>query len=150
MTPDQLRDFFREKKEKAKPANLDWAAKRDAWITAVKELYSTIEENYLKEVKADVEITHSDKAVTENFIGEYHVPELVLRVGDEEVVFSPKGTNIVGALGRIDVHGDRGDATLVWQGSDRWSFVESRIPRLHLVPLEAESLTEILKGIMRP
>ena len=38
----------------------------------------------------------------EFFIGVYKIQELVLRVSDEEVVFSPKGTNIVGAQGRIE------------------------------------------------
>jgi hypothetical protein len=150
MAQDQLQRLFQEKKEKAKPADVNWGAKRDAWIAAVEELYRTIENDYLKAAKADVEIAHLDKVVTENFIGEYHVPELVLRVGDEQVVFSPKGVNVVGAKGRIDVQGDRGDATIVWQGDDHWSIVIARTPAIRLVPLAADSLAEILRGIMRP
>ena len=76
-------------------------------------MYRTIEEDYLKAAKADVEITRLDKVVTENYIGEYHIPELVVFVGDEQVVFSPKGVNIVGARGRIDAEGERGEATIV-------------------------------------
>jgi hypothetical protein len=150
MAQDQLQKLFQEKKQKAKVADINWAAKRDAWLAAVGELYRTIENDYLKAAKADVEITRADKIVTESFIGEYHVPELVLRVGDEQVVFSPKGANVVGANGRIDVQGDRGDATLVWQGDDRWSIVIARTPALRLVPLAADSLAEMLRGIMRP
>jgi hypothetical protein len=150
MSQDQLRQLFHEKKQKAKPANIDWAAKRDAWLRAVAELYRTIVDDYLKAAKDDVEIAQADKVVTEDYIGEYHVSELVLRVGDEQVVFSPRGTNIVGAQGRIDVHGDRGDATIVWQGDDRWNLVVSRVPAVRLVPLTAGSLAEVLRGIMRP
>ncbi len=150
MAQDQLQTFFREKKRKAKPADTDWAARRDAWIGAVRALYRTIEDDYLSVAKDDVEITHTDQLVTENHVGEYRIPELVLRVGDEEVVFSPKGVNIAGAQGRIDLQGDRGDATLVWHGQDRWSIIISRIPTLRLVDLTADSLAEILKGIMRP
>jgi hypothetical protein len=150
MTQDQLQKFFQEKKQKAMPTGTDWAAKRDAWIAAVNHLYRTIEDDYLKAAKAEVEITRRDKDVTENYVGQYQVKELVLRVGDEEVVFSPKGVNIVGALGRIDVQGDRGEATIVWQGEDRWSIVMSRIPTPRLVPLAVDSLAEMLKGIMRP
>ncbi|MGD0899934.1 MAG: hypothetical protein ABR915_19035 [Thermoguttaceae bacterium] len=150
MAQDQLQRFFQEKKQKAKPADIDWAAKRDAWIAAVNALYGTIEGDYLSAAKADVEITRTDMVVTERCVGEYHIPELVLRVGDEEVVFSPKGVNIVGAQGRIDVEGDRGDATILWQGENRWSIVISRAPTLRLVPLAADSLAEVLKGIMRP
>jgi hypothetical protein len=150
MAQDQLQQFFQEKKQKATPANIDWRAKRDAWTSAVQDLFHTIEDDYLKAAKADIEITRPDKVVTENYIGEYHVSELVLRVGDEEVVFSPKGVNIVGAQGRIDVRGDRGDATIVWQGENRWSIVISRTPTVRLVPLAADTLAEMLRGIMRP
>jgi hypothetical protein len=65
-------------------------------------------------------------------------------------LFSPKGVNVVGASGRIDVQGDRGDATIVWQGEDRWNIVISRTPMLRVVPLAADSLTEMLRGVMRP
>lgn len=150
MAQDQLQKFFQEKKQKATPADIDWGAKRDAWIAAVNDLYRTIEGDYLKAAKADVEITRPDKVVTENYIGEYHVQELVLRVGDEQVVFSPKGANIVGARGRIDVEGERGDATIVWQGENRWSIVASRTPAIRLVELTADSLADMLQGIMRP
>ncbi|MGA2619569.1 MAG: hypothetical protein ABSF26_18320 [Thermoguttaceae bacterium] len=150
MAQDQLQKFFQEKKEKSKPADIDWGAKRDAWITAVNDLYRTIEDGYLKAAKADVEITRRDKVVRENSVGEYHIPELVLGVGDEEVLFSPKGVNIVGAMGRIDIEGERGEATVVWQGENRWNIVISRTPIVRLVPLTADSLAEILRGIMRP
>ena len=149
MAQDQLQKFFQEKKRKAMPADVDSGTKRDAWIAAVNDLYRTIEEDYLKAAKADVEITRSDNVVTERYVGHYQIPQLVLHVGDEEVVFSPKGVNIV-APGRIDVHGDRGDATIVWQGDNRWSIVISRTPTVRLVPLAVDSLAEMLRGIMRP
>jgi hypothetical protein len=150
MALDQLHKFLQEKKQKAKPVDIDWGVKRDAWIKAVNDLFRTIEDDYLKDAKDDVEIARRDKVVTENYVGEYHIQELVLRVGDEEVVFSPKGVNVIGALGRIDVQGDRGDATIVWQGENRWSIVISRTPTVRLVPLAVDSLAEMLRGIMRP
>ena len=97
-----------------------------------------------------MEIKRRDKGVTENDVGEYRIKELVLRVGDEDVVFSPRGVNILGAMGRIDVQGDRGEATIVWQGENRWSIVISRTPTVRLVPLAVDSLAEMLRGIMRP
>ncbi|HVC95398.1 MAG TPA: hypothetical protein VND64_17005 [Pirellulales bacterium] len=150
MPHDQLQQFFHEKKEKAKPADVDWSAKRDAWIKAVVDLFRTVEDDYLHASKSDVEITRSDKVVSENYMGEYHIPELNLRVADEQVVLSPKAANVLGAKGRIDVRGDRGDATIVWQGDNQWSIVVSRTPALRLVPLTANSLAEVLRGVMRP
>jgi hypothetical protein len=149
MGSDALRELFQQKKQKAAAAGPDWTAKRDAWTDAVHRLYKKILEEYLSTVK-DVEVQQAEKTITENYIGEYRVPELTLRVGDEQVVFSPIGVNIVGAKGRMDVQGDRGDATIVWEDGDRWSVVLSRVPALRLEPLTAESLAEILRGIMRP
>ena len=150
MAQDQLHMFLQEKKQRATPTNIDWSAKRDAWIKAVNDLYRTIEDEYLKDAKADVEITREDNEVREFHIGVYHIPELVLRVGDEEVVFSPQGANILGAQGRIDVQGERGVATIVWQGEDRWGIVMSRTPAIRRVELTADTLAGILKGVMRP
>ena len=130
--------------------DIDWGAKREAWINAVKHLYDTIVDDYLKAARGEVEITQQDKVLTENSVGQYHIPELNLRVGDEQVIFSPKGTNVVGAQGRIDVQGDRGDATIIWQGGDDWNIVISRVPVLRLVPLNADSLADVLRGVMRP
>jgi hypothetical protein len=150
MAKDSLRELFHEKKQRAEAVNVDWAAKRDAWIQTVKDLYRKIEDDFLSGTKGEIEIARTEKTVIEAYIGEYRIPELILRVGDEQATFSPVGVNVVGAKGRIDLHGDRGEATIVWRGEDQWSIVISRVPSLRLVPLTAESLAEILKGIMRP
>ena len=150
MAQDQLQKLFQEKKQKAGSADIDWSAKRDAWIKAVNDLYGKIEDEYLEAAKGDVEITREDKEVREFFIGTYQVPQLILRVGDEEVLFLPQGANIVGAHGRIDIVGERGEATIIWEGGRRWSVVVSRTPALRLVELTADSLADILTGIMRP
>jgi hypothetical protein len=149
MGVDQLREFFREKKAKTQPANVDWAAKREAWVRAVDSLFGTISD-YLRAADAAVVLTLSRKVVVEKSVGEYHISELVLRVGDEEVVFSPKGLHVVGAQGRVDVYGDRGEATIIWEGNERWSIVASRTPALQLVPLTPDSLAVMLRAIMRP
>ena len=150
MSQNQLQEFFHNKKEKAKPVDIDWEAKRDGWIKAVNDLYTTIEDDFLEAAKEDVQIDHQEKVVKENNIGEYTIKELILRVGDEQVIFSPKGTNIVGAKGRIDVEGDRGSATIVWENDKDWKIVASRVPALQLIKLDADSLAELLRRVMRP
>src|ERR1039458_2111707 len=64
--------------------------------------------------------------------------DLVLSVGDEKVTFSPKGRNVVGSQGRIDVFGESGQAMLVVQPGPRWSVVTSRSPRLKIEPLDEQ------------
>lgn len=149
MAKDQLVELLREKKAKAQPSGINWAAKRDDWIGAVDALYDTIVKEYLRGSENDVEIDYAKKTVTEDHVGQYSIRELILRVGDQIVVFSPTGTTIVGANGRIDIRGERMDATIVRQQGGQWSIVAARTPTLRLVPLTAESLTEVLREIMR-
>jgi hypothetical protein len=150
MNQEKLREFFKQKREKSTPSNVDWAAKRDNWVAAIRRLFQVIQTNYLKSAAGEVELAEQEKNVSEEFVGQYTVPELVLRVGDERVIFSPKGINVVGAAGRIDVVGDRGEAILVWRGGDDWNIVVSRVPVVRLVPLTAESFADVLTEIMRP
>ena len=160
MAKNQLSEFFREKQAKAKPADADWLAKRDAWISAVERLYDTIEKTYLAETKSAVKVDRSRrKEITEPYIGAYSISEMALAVGEELVVFSPKGVNLVGAAGRVDVRGDRGEAMIVRQPGDRWSLVVSRTPSLRLVPITGdnaspvkggdEALLDLLRSVMR-
>lgn len=159
MGKNQLSEFFREKQAKSKPSDIDWKAKRDAWIRAVGKLYDTLEK-YLAGAKDTVKVDRTrQKQVTEQYIGEYSIPEMALAVGEEVVVFSPKGVNLVGAAGRIDVQGDRGEAMIVRQPGDRWSLVLSRAPSLRLAPITGddaspikngdEVLLELLRSVMR-
>lgn len=151
MAKESLQEFFRAKKAKAEPGETDWGAVKTAWVRAIGNLYRKIVDEYLAEPRKSglVKVSYSDKVMAEDFLGEYIVRELVLQVGDEKAVFSPKGRNIVGAAGRVDLRGDMGEVTLVLQPEDRWCIVASRTPTLKLIPLNEESLLSALKRVMR-
>lgn len=151
MAKDTLHEFFREKRAKSDTGSIDWQAKKIAWIKAIEELYKNITEQYLAAAIADgtVAASFEEKRITEDYIGEYSVKVLVLTVGDERVMFSPKGTNIIGASGRVDLVGDLGEVTVVWQPGDRWAVVATRTPTLKVTPLDEQSLLTALKSVMR-
>jgi hypothetical protein len=151
MAKGKLQEFFHEKKAKAGTADIDWQGKRDAWIVAIEKLYEVITTQYLASSIADgtVAVSYEGKEIVEDYIGEYTVRMLVLRVGDEKVVFCPKGTNIVGASGRIDLMGDMGTVTIIREPPDRWGVVVTRTPTLKVTPLSEESLLTALKSVMR-
>jgi len=98
----------------------------------------------------DLTVSRSSKTVVEEYIGQYEVDELILQVGNERAVFSPKGVNIVGASGRVDLIGERGERTLVVQPGNRWGIVVSRSPTVKVIPFDESSLLESLKDVMRP
>ena len=152
MSGSKLQKFFREKKLKADgAANIDWRKKKREWLKAVMQLYACVEGHLATPIKdGTVKISQRKKTITEDFIGSYDISEMVLQVGDETAVLSPKGALVVGATGRADLRGDMGEVTLILQPGNRWGVVESRTPMLKVVALEEESLLTALKRVMRP
>ncbi len=138
----------KKQKEGGKPA-IDWDNRRKSYVAAVEALYQKVL-NALKDAidsKAVVQ-QRRVKTLTEDHIGTYEVDELILQIGNEQVLFSPVGRNIVGASGRVDVVGDRATAVLITFPKNRWSFVASRQPTLQAVDLDDGTLAEVLKAVM--
>jgi hypothetical protein len=146
-----LTEFFREKKQRAEveTAGVDWSNRLSEWLAAVNALYQQID-NWLAEPlsQGSVQRARQRKQLTEDHFGTYEIDDLVLKVGDESVVFSPRGRNVAGAIGRIDVRGESGESMLVLQPG-RWSVVKSKYPTLKLVTLDEAALGEVLRGVMR-
>lgn len=152
MAEQDLQEFFRAKQARtASAGTIDWQAKKDHWLEAVEKLYDTIVKCYLAKPVADgtVKVSYEERTIAEEHIGQYGIRDLVLQVGDEKVVFSPRGANVVGAAGRIDLCGDLGEVTLVLQPGDRWGVVAMRTPILKVLPLDEKSLLTSLQSVMR-
>ena len=151
MAENRMMEFFKEKKQKAKSADIDWEGRKKAWMKAIEDLYKLIVEKLLakEQSKGLVKFGYATKTLSEDFIGTYEVRELLLLVGDEKVAFTPKGLLIVGASGRVDMIGEMGTMTLVFQSGNRWGIVASRTPTLKVVPLDEDSLLDALKDVMR-
>ncbi len=155
---DDLREFLRERQAKsASGSKIDWEAKKRDWIEAVKRLYDTVANDIFKDAQAEqlVKIWPRDVEVDERYIGRYTIPELVVQIGAEEVVFSPKAVNVIGASGRVDLVGGRDRATIIREygpdtQQDKWSIVEMRLPSRILVPLTKDSLLAALRAVMSP
>jgi hypothetical protein len=91
--------------------------------------------------------------VREDFIGTYAIDELRLTVGNDRVVFTPKGIAIIGAAGRVDLQGDRDTIPLIWRPGDEagdWQFLLQRMPKVVTVPLDEQALAQALQRVMAP
>lgn len=65
-----------------------------------------------------VKITENTKELTEEELFgckeySYEVQEMVIQIGKSVVKLTPKGINIIGAWGRVDMDGPRGKATIL-------------------------------------
>ncbi len=146
-----LNDFFQKKqKQVATGADIDWDSRRNEYLAAVQELYQRIESMLAEPIgQKSLTLHRRPKQLTENYIGTYSADDLILVIGEEQVRFSPRGRNIVGAAGRVDVIGERGEASLIVQPDSQWGFVQTRQPMLRVVPLDESTLAEVLQLVMR-
>src|ERR1022692_2697577 len=108
---DQLTEFLRSKKDQSAGGQVDWEAKKAEWLASLEKLYARIK-NLLDESIRDgtVDVVGFEADVNED-CGTYRVPQLGLTVGRDRVLFSPKGINVIGAEGRVDLRGDRDTVT---------------------------------------
>jgi hypothetical protein len=105
---------IRQQIEKAATASIDWNQQRDDWLLSLSELYARIE-TYLQSYRAagQAEIEYRDIPLNEANIGSYTAQLMVLRIGLQEIQFTPIGTLLIGSKGRVDVLGPAGTSRLV-------------------------------------
>jgi hypothetical protein len=147
---DELKDFLLSRQQREPVNGIDWGERRRQWIDAVERLYQQVTGELLAEsiTQGLVTVSRDEKVIEEEYLGTYRVPELILDVSGEAVRFSPKGRNIIGAKGRVDLVGELDAMTLVLEPAGHWSIVLSRVPR-HVVALDSKTLAEALRRVMR-
>lgn len=147
---DELKDFLLSRQQHALAHEIDWEERRRQWIDAVKRLYQMVTDELLAESIAQqlVTVSRVEKEIKEEHLGAYRVPELILDISGEKVRLSPKGRNIMGAKGRVDLVGELDVVTLVLEPAGHWSVVLSRAPR-HVAALDGKTLAEALRRVMR-
>ena len=146
-----LASLLQKKQKQSKiPGVIDWDDRKKKYVTAVNELYEQLQAMLAEPISQGiVTLQQRSKQLTESYIGTYAVDDLILLIGGEQVRFSPCGRNIAGAYGRVDVVGERNEATLILRPESHWSFVQSRQPQLSVVPLTEATLAEVLQLVMR-
>jgi hypothetical protein len=146
-----LTDLLKKKQKQAtKEEVINWDERRDKYLAKIDQLYKQIESIFSEAIRdKTIHLSRRKKELSENYIGTYAVDDLVLLIGDEQVRFSPRGRNIVGAEGRVDLVGERGEAVLIAQADSGWAIVQSRQPKLHTAPFNESTLAEVLQLVMR-
>jgi len=149
-----LLDLLQEKRQRAQATaqqpGVDWDERRRTYVAAVGELYDRVQEMLNEPIAQQfIRLQRRPKSLTETFIGTYAIDDLLLQIGDEQVRVSPRGRNVAGATGRVDVIGERGEATLIAQPGGRWSFIAARQPVLHAVDFDEAALAQVLRLVMR-
>ena len=106
-------EFVNQQVAKAKPST-DWIQERDTWIRHLDQFYQLVKGFLRKYIEQDkVRIAWTTKQINEEYSGTYEVDSLEVQIGTVKVHFDPIGTNLIGARGRVDMHGPHGTVKFV-------------------------------------
>lgn len=116
---DLIRKRAEELRAEAARNPVDWDERRNWWQGRVGQLYDEIRA-WFKTLTDDgaLTITTEMMSVTEETLGTYEVPKLIISLGPQSLELIPLGSIIVGGFGRIDVTSPAGCAMLVLSSED--------------------------------
>lgn len=141
----ELTDFIRQK---SAATFIDWEERKQVYIQAVYCLYDQVEQLLSEAIQQNSVLrTRRPIKLVELSIGEYFLDELILNIGASTVRFLPKGRNIAGAEGRVDLIGGQASVTLILE-NNKWLLVDSKIPRLITSEFNEATFIRALKQIM--
>ena len=143
-----------------KPSLEDWRRK-------VEDLYSTIRE-WASEMEPTPTFATEPITIIEKWSGEYQIPRLLIRQGEDEMIVQPVARAVVGAEGRVDLKGLDGPFVLTLHESEPeppirtpkgvvrparrttkgWFWVEDRDP-WGLIPLDGPFFRELAEACLR-
>ncbi|MDM8522739.1 hypothetical protein QUF80_05140 [Desulfococcaceae bacterium HSG8] len=111
MGKKDLDQFIKERSERREESpKTDWEQKKNEWLEFLSQFYENIR-TWLKdyEDKDIVGYNFMSVDIYEENIGQYQADKLILTITNEQVVFEPVGTILIGdARGRVDMKGKNG------------------------------------------
>ena len=122
MAIDSFEEFLKKKNRDEKP--IDWALRKTNWLNSVDEFYRNVNNWLTPFIKGSLlNIERNDMQIYEQYIGHYYAPKLDIRIGNDIVSLTPKGTMIAGAYGRIDLRGPKSEIIILEEKWNSWKFI---------------------------
>ena len=105
---------FLKKKKKENGKKIDWDNRKKLWLKSLEILFNDIDKWLSPHIKkGEVEILKSTITIREEHIGEYETQKIQINIGNGFIYVKPVGTIVLGAYGRVDLYGTKGDRILI-------------------------------------
>lgn len=172
MTSKDFREFLaKQSQAKHQEKQVDWDEIRNQWLCAANEFVAQVQ-HYLNGFP-EIETKVREIDLTEDKLGTYKAPKLLIYLPKEMIELEPAGTLLIGAHGRFDMKGLAG--TVKWvlvpenaekptikmtiNGEDQGSSVTEQAseklvwklatpaPNIRYLPFEKEILLEAIMEI---
>ncbi len=108
---ERLKQILKKKANKQQVRPIDWDDKKQTWLDQLSLLYRQIEQ-WLKDIE-NINIQRQQVRISEEYIGRYEADRLLIYAGDNLITFTPRGTLIMAARGRIDVHSSNNTRAMI-------------------------------------
>jgi hypothetical protein len=115
-----LEDFFERKKVEyeKETKQVDWEGRKTEWMEAVNTLYLKILEWLAPfQEQGHLSVDYSPLILEEEYLGRYEIKKMILKFYDQQVIFEPIGSVIIGAFGRVDMIGKNGSVKILYFSS---------------------------------
>lgn len=114
MSKEDFDAFVKRQQAEDEKAGFDPQQQLREWLGYLNALYEQVE-GYLKTYveSGTAKTERRDVQLNEEFVGDYVAQKLFLTIGRSIVTFTPIGTMLIGAKGRVDVQGALGTARLI-------------------------------------
>jgi hypothetical protein len=125
LTARSLDEYLRQRRfaPDAERVRVEWQERLQHYLADIGILFGQIQ-GWLQPFKETGSVSYSVSRtlITEENLETYEAPEMTIFFADQRVVLRAAGTNIFGALGRVDILGKNGTATLVLKQWGQWQF----------------------------
>lgn len=99
-------------KQDSEEVQIDWNTKKEFFLNKVGEFYDQLDQ-FLAPYKEQISIIDEEDTINEEKLGTYSVIKRVLTIKNKKITFTPIGTILIGAWGRIDMESQHGVVKIV-------------------------------------
>lgn len=114
MTSEEFKAFLKKQRQDVQKNDaIDWEKRKERWLSYASQFVQEVQQ-HLSEFSEDLEVNKATAFITEDHLGEYSVPKLLISLPNKELIeLQPVGTLLVGAWGRFDLKGLAGTVKFV-------------------------------------
>lgn len=114
MTSEEFKDFLKKQRQDVQKNDaIDWEKRKERWLSYASQFVQEVRQ-HLSEFSDDLEVNEAAAFITEDHLGEYSAPKLLINLPNKELIeLQPVGTLLVGAWGRFDLKGLAGTVKFV-------------------------------------
>lgn len=146
---------YQHRAEQSAQIDTDAGQRKERWLAELAKLNDFVRNTLIGVGVPEGNIQSLDVAIQEDRLGRYQASGLVVGIGDAEVRFTPVGSMLIGACGRVDVSSSSGRGITVKLVADAspqdgpWSWAAyTERGRLGGTSLDEDGLAKVLETVL--